>query len=656
MKVLHWYTSVIALWVTGALTAHAASVPNEDCFDCHELVAAAEIPGLDLEEGDPQAFPKDLFALSAHADLDCIDCHLDFEDLEDADHTDLESLLPVDCSECHEDEQEAYIGSLHFAAREEGHMHAAGCTDCHGKAHALRLQDDPESPSHRSNIPGMCANCHENLEIVEKEHTSMQHPFESYTMTVHGTYNLEKRDEYEAAVCSDCHASHNLRKRSDPESKLFKFNIPQTCGACHEDEMNVYLASSHGRALEDGIWETPVCTDCHGEHNIYQKDNPDSFTKRESVGLYTCARCHEDQRMIQRFGFSEQVASYKDSFHGLALRSGDKEVANCASCHGYHNVLASSDPESSTHPDNLPHTCGQCHPGLSEDAVLGQIHVSPDQPRNFWVRLAGYIYIPMILLVIGGMFFHNVLDFMRKEKTYHRKKDQTVVRFSRGQRTQHLLLVLSFVTLVLTGFALKYPNSWWVEPFNQFEWFYAWRAGLHRIAAVVMVALAVYHLLYLIFCREGRRDIRLMAFKWQDIKEMRENFTYFIRGGSHPKFGRFSYMEKAEYWALQWGTIIMALTGFLLWFEEWALSLFPIWVIDLCTVVHLYEAILATLAIIVWHLYYVIVNHNVYPLSRAMVTGKVSEAFVELEHPREQEEVEALENRAQKNEKPEDSE
>jgi cytochrome b subunit of formate dehydrogenase len=94
-------------------------------------------------------------------------------------------------------------------------------------------------------------------------------------------------------------------------------------------------------------------------------------------------------------------------------------------------------------------------------------------------------------------------------------------------------------------------------------------------------------------------------------------------------------MEKIEYWALVWGTVVMAITGFLLWFENFALKIFPLWMMEVFTVIHLYEAWLATLAIFVWHLYAVVFNPEVYPLNQSMIDGMMSEAEMEREHARE---------------------
>jgi cytochrome b subunit of formate dehydrogenase len=113
-----------------------------------------------------------------------------------------------------------------------------------------------------------------------------------------------------------------------------------------------------------------------------------------------------------------------------------------------------------------------------------------------------------------------------------------------------------------------------------------------------------------------------------------KNLRYYLgRAAAKPQIGRFGYAEKAEYWAVVWGTIIMGVTGLMVWFKVEAFSFLPRWFIDVALAIHFYEAILATLAIVVWHFYQVIFDPDVYPLNWALVDGKVSEEHFRDEHP-----------------------
>jgi len=213
---------------------------------------------------------------------------------------------------------------------------------------------------------------------------------------------------------------------------------------------------------------------------------------------------------------------------------------------------------------------------------------------------------------------------------------QYYLRWTRNERYQHWILALSFTVLAITGFALKYPEAAWVQPLLFLEGKFDLRGWVHRLAALAFVGLGAYHLGYLSFTPRGRAQFRALLPVRQDFSDFTMNFRFLLgRREEPPDFDHFSYMEKLEYWALAWGTLVMAFTGFLLWFESFALRLFPLWMIEIFTVIHLYEAWLATLAIIVWHFYAVIFNPEVYPLNQSMIDGKISEAEMQREHGRE---------------------
>ena len=192
-----------------------------------------------------------------------------------------------------------------------------------------------------------------------------------------------------------------------------------------------------------------------------------------------------------------------------------------------------------------------------------------------------------------------------------------------GFRVAHFLLMTSFMVLVYTGFALKYPEAWWANPFGWWETGGAWRGLIHRIAAVVMLLSAVVHVVHLAIDKSARRCIAGMLPVREDLHEIRERMAYFAGRRAHPPEAAWlGYPEKMEYLAVIWGTIVMAVTGFILWFQDLALQWFPTWVTDVSTVIHFYEAILASLAIVVWHFYAVIYDPLVYPMDLAWLTGR----------------------------------
>jgi cytochrome b subunit of formate dehydrogenase len=245
-----------------------------------------------------------------------------------------------------------------------------------------------------------------------------------------------------------------------------------------------------------------------------------------------------------------------------------------------------------------------------------------------WVR---QFYLLMIPLTIGLMLLNNGGDWVRKllrlrgSGAERRPRSDELpgrphVRMLPFERVEHALLVISFVTLAWTGFALKYSDQWWARPSllgagNV-------RSVVHRIAALVFVAVALMHAISLIANRRLRRHWMELIPKAEDGREALANFSYNVGLRSAPP-GRspHSYIEKAEYWAVVWGTMVMIATGLMLWGNNLMLALFPKLWLDVATSVHFYEALLATLAIVVWHFYTVIFDPDVYPMDTAWLTG-----------------------------------
>jgi formate dehydrogenase gamma subunit len=201
---------------------------------------------------------------------------------------------------------------------------------------------------------------------------------------------------------------------------------------------------------------------------------------------------------------------------------------------------------------------------------------------------------------------------------------------SKLQRIQHLILLSSFIVLVVTGFALKYPDSWFAAGLHMNE---TVRSIVHRIAGSLLIGVGLFHVVYLITHREGRRMIKDMLPELKDATDVVENMRHYLGSkADRPAFKRFSYGEKAEYWALVWGTIVMAMTGIALWFKVPVGNAMPRWILDIATAIHFYEAILATLAIVVWHFYSVIFDPDVYPMNFAWYDGRMSLEQYEEEH------------------------
>jgi cytochrome b subunit of formate dehydrogenase len=507
------------------------------------------------------------------------------------------ALTAADCVACHTVQAGKLPASAHAALT---------CDTCHS---------GHETVPHAANLPKPeCATCH----------SDQQQEFEK---SVHR--EEQKKGNGAAPGCSNCHGSaHDLIK---PNQEKFRRSLPDQCGVCHGDVASQFKTSIHGQALAQGVGQSPVCTDCHGSHAILRHTNVNSpvFSTRIRD---TCGGCHGNVQLSRQMKMPEdRLVSFDASFHGLAAKAGNQTVANCASCHGVHNILASTDPKSMINPKNLPVTCGQCHPGAGTKFAITRVHLVPGNESIgvTWVRR---FYLVLIPLTLGFMFLHNLGDWIRKLIGLRGSRGQIAatsatatapeLRMYSFERLQHLATAISFILLVWTGFALKYPDQWWARPLMLAETFRPMRSLIHRAAAVFFIAISVTHVISLIVNRKLRHHWLELLPRTADIGEAAGTFAYNVGlRNTRPLRSSHGYVEKAEYWAVVWGAIVMAVSGCLLWANNLILARFPKDWLDVATSVHFYEAVLATLAIVVWHFYSAIFDPDVYPMDTAWYSG-----------------------------------
>lgn len=675
---------------------------KEDCLVCHSD------EGLTMEKNGQEIslfVNENILNNSAHSKLECVTCHKGFNP-EELPHK--ENITPINCIDCHKD-----AGVKHpfhpqlLKAKGTETSQDLNCKNCHG-AHNVIPKDSKNFPFALSKQTESCGKCHSNIkeDFLHSDHFNaiqnnikgapncitchktpitnktvkrdtlqtkiaqeklclschLDNPevrqrispssafIKAYENSVHGKALLGGNKK--AANCVDCHNSHKIISGKNSESSVFKLNIPQTCSKCHSEIAKTYSESIHGQAIAKGNLDAPVCTDCHGEHNILSPQNPKSQVSFQHVSKEVCAPCHSSVKLSEKYGIAaNRFSTFKDSYHGLALEGGSAEVANCASCHGFHDIKPSSDPTSSVNKANLSKTCGRCHPGANENFAVGSVHITLEkeqEPILYWIST---IYIILIIVVIGGMFIHNLFDLIKKAKVkllirrgvlkHPYYGHSLYLRMTRTERIQHFALLISFTFLVITGFMLRFPDAWWVRYIrdlipNAFEL----RSLIHRISAVVMVSASLFHLYYIIFTERGRNLVRDLLPRVQDVKDAIGVFKYnFGISNEKPKFGRFSYIEKSEYWALVWGTAVMSITGIIMWFDNTFIGLFTKLGWDIARTIHYFEAWLAFLAIVVWHIYFVIFNPDVYPMNIAWWKGTLTEEEMAEEHPLELEEL-----------------
>ncbi|MGD1044102.1 MAG: cytochrome b/b6 domain-containing protein [Bacteroidota bacterium] len=553
--------------------------------------------------------------------------------------------LTETCGKCHVQEKEHYLTSTHGKAAASGITSVPNCISCHLNR-ITELKGSKDSSSIKIAQEKMCLACHLDNSDVRARVAPSAKFIAAYEHSVHGFALLEGNGA--AANCVDCHGSHAIQRERETTSTVNRANIPATCAKCHSTIEKEYSESIHGKSALNGNREAPVCTNCHGEHNILAPSDPTSPTAPRNVSQQVCSPCHNSVTLNDKYGIAgNRFQTFDASYHGLAIRSGSIQVANCASCHGVHNIKPSSDSTSSISKSNLAVTCGKCHPGANNRFTIGSVHVATEKkedPLFYWIS---YIYILLISTIIGGMVLHNLLDFYRKSrrKLMIRRGLETeehfghtlYMRMTFSERVQHVSLLISFFTLVVTGFMLRYPDAFWVVSIRNLNTgIFDLRGLLHRVAAVVLIIASMYHLYYIFFTERGKQMIKDLLPRWNDVQDalavLKYNFGF---SKTKPRFGRFSYIEKSEYWALIWGNVVMVTTGLILWFDNTFMGLLTKLGWDVSRTIHFYEAWLAFLAILVWHIYFVIFNPNIYPMNLAWLKGTITEAEMADEHPLE---------------------
>ncbi len=587
---------------------HAIQKNVNACYECHEK-----------EDYKPT------ITQSIHKNLNCIDCHY-FASQNLEKHQDgLQPNQTANCFKCHNNIAKIHKESIHGISLAGGMEDAAMCWNCHG-SHSIVKTDNPESKVNQHNIGNTCGACHDDPKFEDRHDMSVVLPGQMYSHSVHG--KLVESGEDDAASCISCHGSHNIKNRVQAGSQISPVNLPNTCNKCHGDIVKEYKNSTHWMRVKKGINEAPVCNDCHSEHNIDEINNKDKKKNILHIQENTCVRCHSNKILNKKFGNSgKEVEQYLNSYHGLASVRGGSNAALCIDCHGVHSIWQKKNPASTVNKNNVTKTCRKCHEDASETFAKSYSHETESQDAKFVEDIVRKIYFWLIIIVIGGMLLHNIIIFLHELRRKRRKEKNviSIPRFTRNEVIQHLFLLTSFIALAITGFALKYPDSFWSEGLLSLGMTEAVRSTIHRVSAVIMSALSLYHLFYILFTARGRNVLYEMLPRIKDLKDVVDNMLYYLKMKKrHPHFNQYDYAEKAEYWALIWGTFVMAATGFILWFPtiigEWA----PIWLIKVSEIIHFYEAILATLAIIVWHWFFVLIHPKEYPMSFTWIDGKMS--------------------------------
>jgi len=535
-------------------TQQSAERPgNEVCLACHgnEGFSAS---GADAK---PRLLHvvKDKFANSVHGKRLCVDCHRDITEIPHQPGV----LHKVSCVQCHEDlwqaarkedktkenarlgvvvEQiEHYMKSVHARpSRADQSRTNATCYSCHD-AHYVYPVGSTVRAEWRLNVPNTCGKCHAKQRDV-------------YATSVHGKEVLQNANPV-AAICSDCHTTHDV---DSPKKDPIKLGIVKNCGNCHQDSFRTYTATYHGQVQTLGYAYTAKCFDCHGSHTIQRVKDPGSRVHAENR-LKTCQQCH--QGATRGFVTFEPHANAGDFERYPYLWTAAKFMI----------------------------------------ALLAGVFIF------FWSHTALWFYREYKDRQARKERPHVRTD----ELPQHQGKQ--FQRFAPLWRLAHLVFAVSVMMLVLSGMAVLYGETAWAKVVVKAFGSPKVAAIVHRASAALMLGIFFVHLVYFAF-RIGRNwrtfdwfgPVSLVP-TWQDLKDIVAMFNWFFGAGPRPVFDRWTYWEKFDYWAVFWGMAIIGGSGMMLAFPIFTASVVPGWVFNVATLVHGEEAILAAVFLFTVHFF-----------------------------------------------------
>lgn len=217
-------------------------------------------------------------------------------------------------------------------------------------------------------------------------------------------------------------------------------------------------------------------------------------------------------------------------------------------------------------------------------------------------------------------------------------RPEAILRFTVNERLQHAVLMVCVLLLMVSGLSLRFADTWFGRAVIAAEGGIEARGALHRIAAVGLLALWVYHALYVVFTERGHAQLMAMRLRVQDLRDLATTLRANLGGAvALPQYDWFDFRQKLQYWAVAAGSSLMAVTGLLLWFETQSMSAFPKWVLDLTRIVHSGEGLLIFVLLFLWHLYDTHLRPGVFPMDWSWLTGRLTRDELRQRHPLEYE-------------------
>jgi len=453
---------------------------------------------------------------------------------------------------------------------------APSCNDCHG-VHNIRRSVDRDSPINHAHVAATCGKCHVGVE-------------KTYGQSVHG--QLLAKGDARGPVCTDCHTAHQIETQAGGHLKAVS---DRRCGRCHQDRLENYLETYHGKAIALGASheapEVAACYDCHGHHDVLPPSNPGSRLSATNI-VQTCRQCHK--------GATAKFTEY----------------------------IPHADPTDRKHYPLL-HVVFISMTGLlvGTFAFFG-LHTV------LWLFRSGYLYL------------HDSKTF-REAKISTQVDDQWFTRFSPFERMLHIMVVTSFLLLVVTGMPLKFHYTDWAKrTFNILGGAPVARS-LHHFAAIITFLYFGLHLTDRIRASwrgrgnlldpvTGRFQIKQLGSillgpdslipNMNDWREFVAHQKWFFGKGPRPQFDRWTYWEKFDYLAVFWGVAMIGASGLIMWFPLFFTRFLPGWVINIAMIVHSDEALLAAGFIFTFHFFNTHFRIEKFPMDTVIFSGRISKA------------------------------
>ena len=609
------------------------NVSDASCKKCHE----SNQIGKSIDGRDMFVKGTDL-TNSVHIKLSCTQCHSTVNPLSKRPCDSL-TLKKVDCASCHAAVGNDYKMSIHGKLYSHDDTDAPICKDCHG-SHNVLSKNNQKSPIFALNIPALCSRCHQEGKLASIRYKGTEREIISnYAESIHGK-GLIKSGLLVTATCTDCHTAHKELPKSDPTSSINTDSISSTCGKCHFGIQEIFDKSIHSPLVTKTDKKLPSCNDCHTAHSIKRTDQ--NLFRHEI--LNSCGKCH-----------TKISETYFDTYHGKVSRLGSSKAAKCSDCHGSHDILSVFDPNSTLSRKNILGTCQKCHTTATKSFTKYLTHATHHDSVKY--PLLFFTFWGMTLLLLGTFslsFLHTLLwlprsiQMRKKMKSFHLskkfdEKTKLYQRFNSLNRLLHFTMIISFLSLAITGMILKFSNTAWANVLANAVGGVENAGIIHRLGATALFLVFIVHIIDLF--RKKKHEFKTwkefllgpdsMIPNKKDLHDVIDSFKWFIGRGKRPNYGRWTYWEKFDYFAVFWGIFVIGSTGLTLWFPEIITNIIPGWLVNVATIIHSDEALLAAGFIFTVHFFNTHFRPEKFPMDTIIFSGQMTVEELEFDRPDE---------------------